>query len=91
MTMRRKGWKIVFVPDAKIVHDKGGCSRTRPIFVEWHKHRGMMRFYRKFFGEEYSTVLMWLVMLAVWLRFGLLAAYHLARRAAQRLGLERAE
>ncbi len=76
MTMRRKGWKILFVPDARIVHDKGGCSRSRPIFVEWHKHHGMMRFYRKFFRNQYPGVLMWLVTLGVWLRFAAVVTYH---------------
>ncbi|MDN5836993.1 MAG: glycosyltransferase family 2 protein, partial [Nitrosospira sp.] len=49
MRFRQKGWKILFVPDAPVVHHKGISSRARPIFVEWHKHKGMMRFYRKFF------------------------------------------
>ena len=89
MTMRRKGWKILFVPDAKIVHDKGGCSRSRPIFVEWHKHRGMIRFYRKFFRHQYPSVLMWLVMLGVWLRFAAVVAYYTGRRAGRWLGLGR--
>lgn len=80
MTLRRKGWKILFVPDARIVHDKGGCSRSRPIFVEWHKHHGMIRFYRKFFGHQYPGVLMWLVMLGVWLRFAAVVIYHTIKR-----------
>ena len=75
MTLRGKGWKIMFVPDARIVHDKGRCSRSRPLFVEWHKHRGMMRFYRKFFKHQYPGPLMWLVGLGIWLRFGLVVSY----------------
>ncbi len=86
MRFRQKGWKILFVPDAKVVHHQGGCSHSRPIFVEWHKHRGMVRFYRKFFRHQYPGVLMWLVVLGVWLRFGLVAAYHTARRASRALG-----
>ncbi len=86
MRFRQKGWKILFVPDAKVVHHKGGCSHSCPIFVEWHKHRGMVRFYRKFFQHQYPGVLMWLVVLGVWLRFGLVAAYHTARRAGRALG-----
>ncbi len=89
MALRRKGWKIVFVPSARIVHDKGGCSRSRPIFVEWHKHRGMIRFYRKFFSHQYPGVLLWLVMFGVWLRFVALATYHTGRRAGRWLGLAR--
>ena len=89
MTLRRKGWKIMFVPDARIVHKKGGCSRSRPVFVEWHKHRGMMRFYRKFFRHQYPGPLMWLVALGIWLRFGLVASYHSALLALRYFGIQR--
>lgn len=82
MRFRRKGWKILFVPDAPVMHHKGVCSRSRPIFVEWHKHKGMMRFYRKFFRHQYPGILMWLVALGVWLRFAAVAAYYSARRIA---------
>jgi len=80
MRFRRKGWKILFVADARVMHYQGVCSRSRPVFVEWHKHRGMMRFYRKHFRHQYPGVLMWLVGIGVWLRFALLAVYHTARR-----------
>jgi len=85
MRFRQKGWKILFVPDAPVVHQKGSCSQSRPLFVEWHKHKGMIRFYRKFFRDRYPGVLMWLVALGVWLRFGAVAAYYTVRRAKQRL------
>lgn len=80
MRFHRQGWRILFVPDAVIVHQKGACSRSRPIFVEWHKHRGMLRFYRKFYLDQYPAVLMWLVMVAVWVRFSAIAAYVGAAR-----------
>lgn len=82
MRFRQKGWKILFVPDAPVMHHKGVCSRSRPIFVEWHKHKGMMRFYRKFFRHQYPGVLMWLVALGVWLRFAAVALYYSMRHAA---------
>lgn len=80
MSLRQKGWKVMFVPTAKVVHALGVCSRSRPIFVEWHKHKGMIRFYRKFFRHQYPGLLMVLVMLGVWLRFAGVATYHLAKR-----------
>ena len=89
MRFRQKGWKILFIPDAPVMHHKGVCSRSRPIFVEWHKHKGMMRFYRKFFRHQYPGVMMWLVALGVWLRFGAVATYYTARHAGRRLGLVR--
>lgn len=67
--IREEGWKILFTPEARIEHQQGVCSNKRPAFVEWHKHRGMIRFYRKFFSSHYPFFLMWLVVLAVWLRF----------------------
>jgi GT2 family glycosyltransferase len=81
---RRAGWKILFVPDATVVHDKGASSRRRPVRVLWHLHRGMVRFYRKFFRDQYPWPLFWLVLGAVWLRFALLAGAVVVRRLAGR-------
>jgi len=89
MTLRGRGWKIMFVPEARIIHDKGGCSRSRPLFVEWHKHCGMMRFYRKFFKHQYPGPLMWLVGLGIWLRFGLVASYLSTGRILRHLRAQR--
>lgn len=69
MRFRQMGWKVVFVPGAKVVHHLGACSRARPVFVEWHKHRGMVRFYRKFFSHQYPGPLLFAVVAAVWVRF----------------------
>lgn len=80
MRFRQKGWKIMFVPNARGTHALGVSSRSRPIFVEWHKHKGMMRFYRKFFRRQYPGVVMGLVALGIWLRFGLVAGYYTFKR-----------
>lgn len=74
------GYRILFVPNVVITHAKGGCSLSRPIFVEWHKHKGMARFYRKFFRDRYPLALMALVYLAVWARFVAKAVYLAVRR-----------
>ena len=74
MRFRQKGWKILFVPASRIHHALGACSRSRRVFVEWHKHKGMLRFYRKFFSQEYAGVIMWLVTAGVWLRFVMVTA-----------------
>ena len=89
MRFRLKGWKIIFIPNAKVLHYKGVCSKSRPVFVEWHKHKGMIRFYRKFFRHQYHGVLMWLVVVTVWLRFGLVAGYYTAKSVGRALGLGR--
>ncbi len=80
MRFRQRGWQILFVPSARLVHYKGTCSASRPMFVEWHKHRGMIYFYRKFFRRQYPGLLMLLVMCGVWLRFTLVVGRILLRR-----------
>jgi GT2 family glycosyltransferase len=89
MRFRRIDWKILFVPSAKVVHEKGACSHHRPIFVEWHKHKGMLHFYRKFFRHQYPGVLMGLVAVGVWLRFGLVFTYYSSRHIGRTMGLVR--
>jgi GT2 family glycosyltransferase len=89
MRFRQKGWKILFVPSAHITHALGVCGRNRPVFVEWHKHKGMMRFYRKFFRHQYPGMLMGLVVIGVWLRFSIVATHHAVTRAGRVLGIWR--
>lgn len=76
MRFRHKGWRIVFVPDVQVLHHKGACSQARPLFVAWHKHKGMLRFYQKFFRDQYPSVLMWLVSTGVWFRLGAVVFFH---------------
>lgn len=80
MRFRLAGWRVLFVPDARVIHAGGACSSTRPVFVAWHKHRGMLRFFNKFFRRRYPALLWWLVVMGVWLRFALVALWHCGRR-----------
>ena len=89
MRFRQKEWKILFVPDAPLIHYLGVCSRSRPIFVEWHKHKGMMKFYKKFFRHQYPGLVMWLVALGVWIRFVGVVLYYSGRHVGHWLGLRR--
>ena len=69
MRFRGAGYPILFVPGVAVVHHKGYSGRDRPIRVLWHMHRGMVRFYGKFFRHQYPLPFMWLVFVGVWLRF----------------------
>ena len=71
MRFSRQGYKILFVPDVEALHYKGHCSRGHEVSAEWHKHRGMLRFYRKFYSTRYPIPLMWAVYIAVITRFGI--------------------
>jgi GT2 family glycosyltransferase len=74
MRFRKKGWRVLFEPRAPAVHYRGMCGRSRPLAVEWHKHRGMIRFYRKHFRASYPPGLFGVVIAGVWLRFAAVAA-----------------
>ena len=75
---------ILFVPDVEVVHYKGTCSADRPIRVLWYKHKGMVRFYLKFFRHQYPSVLMVMVITAVWFRFSILALGAVVRSIGPR-------
>ncbi len=61
--------EVVFVPQARILHHKGSCSQSHRLRVEWYKHRGMLRFYRKFFRPQQNDGKMALITAGVWIRF----------------------
>jgi len=65
----KQAWKILFDPNARAVHLKGACGRRKPFFVEWHKHRGMLIFYKKHFLSEYPAIIFPIIWIVVWMRF----------------------
>ena len=83
----RAGWGIFLVPDAEVVHYKGACSVSRPIRVEWHKHRGMARFFRKFQFSDYPLPFSLLVMVGIWGHFGIWVLLRGLGQAARWLGV----
>jgi GT2 family glycosyltransferase/nucleoside-diphosphate-sugar epimerase len=82
MRFHQSGLGILFVPQVEILHVGGVCSASRPISVEYYKHKGMVRFYRKFFQSQYPAFLMWLVLTAIGLRFIFRASLQLVKRKA---------
>ena len=46
--VRDAGAVVAVANDVRVVHVRGVSSRSRPLFVEWHKHRGLWRWFRKF-------------------------------------------
>lgn len=42
MRFHQQGWRVLFVPEARVIHVKGVSSRRRPLAAEYHKHRGMI-------------------------------------------------
>lgn len=75
---------VLFVPDVEVYHAQGTSSAGRPVRVEFYKHQGMIRYYRKFFRDQYPAPLMALVVGAVWARFAAKAVVLTLRRLLKR-------
>lgn len=77
--VQNAGYQILFDPHARIVHQQGSCSRGRPIWVEWQKHKGMWRFYKKFQASRNHPVfnaVIWLGIQSHFLLRGIRLALH---------------
>lgn len=66
---RATGAIVAVANDVRVVHVRGVSSRDRPVFVEWHKHRGLARYFRKFEASQRSVFTRLAVIAAIWLRF----------------------
>ena len=79
----RAGYPVLFVPGVEIVHEQGVCSDATPIRVEWFKHRGMARFYRKHQRGTLPRLLFLPVHAAIFLRFAIKAVVLALGRAGR--------
>lgn len=66
---RDAGYQVWLAGDVRVLHGKGGSSRHRPVFVSWHKHRGMWRWFRKFDPAARNPAVSAAVWLGVWAHF----------------------
>ena len=82
--VRDAGYTVWLAGDVRVLHAKGGSSRHRPVFVSWHKHRGMWRCFRKFDPAARGPFTRALVWCGVWLHFALTAPGLWLRRVASR-------
>ena len=77
---RGAGATVGCANDVQVVHVRGVSSRSRPLFVEWHKHRGFWRYYRRFDAARDGAFVRAGVFAMIWMRFPL-AALRAATRS----------
>lgn len=80
--VRDAGRRVAVVNAVRVTHLRGVSSRRRPLWVEWHKHCGMWRYFRKFEGIQAAPPVRAFAFAAVWAHFTLAAprAWWRARR-----------
>lgn len=76
---REAGAAIAVANDVRVVHVRGVSSQSKPLFVEWHKHRGLWRYFRKFEAPRRGLLTRGAVFLAIWARFPIAALRAVAR------------
>lgn len=82
--MRDAGHAVLLAPRVSVRHHKGSSSRHRPVFVDWHKHRGLWRWLRKFDPALRSPLVAAGARGAIWLHFGANVPRLLLRRTLRR-------
>ncbi|NZA28405.1 glycosyltransferase family 2 protein [Luteimonas sp. SJ-92] len=66
---RQAGAMVAVANDVRVVHVRGVSSRSRPLFVEWHKHRGLTRYFRRFEAPRRGALRRLAVYAMIWARF----------------------
>ncbi len=82
---RDAGATVAVANDVRMVHVRGVSSRSRPGFSEWHKHRGMWRYFSRFEAPRRSVPVRAGVWLAIWLHW--LSRLPAVLRAQPRAGV----
>ncbi len=82
--LRDAGWRVAVAGAIRVRHAQGSSSRHRPLFVAWHKHRGLWRYLRRFDPAVRRPLPGALAWLALWAHFALQAPWLTLRRLLRR-------
>ncbi|HAI93381.1 MAG TPA: glycosyltransferase family 2 protein [Xanthomonadaceae bacterium] len=77
---RQSGAEVAIVNALVVRHVRGVSSRSRPVFVEFHKHRGLWRYFRTFEAARHGAATRCAVWLMIWAHFPLAVAGAWRRR-----------
>lgn len=73
--IRAQGLRVVVAADVAATHLKGTSSSSRPLFVAWHKHRGLARYWLRH-GAGGGVGVTALAVALLWLRFAVLLPWY---------------
>jgi GT2 family glycosyltransferase len=82
--LRAAGFVVAVANDVPVLHHRGVSSRARAFFGEWHKHRGLWRYWWRFEARGATALLAPLVLAVLAVRLLFLAWPAAALRLAQR-------
>lgn len=67
--VRLAGYDVLVNNSVQVVHVRGASSRTKPVWVEWQKHRSLWRYFQKYEAEETPDWMEPFIWLGLWLHF----------------------
>lgn len=76
--IRDAGYSVLYLSHLRAFHAKGGSSKHRPVFVSFHKHRGMWRYFHKFDPAARNPLIRAAVWSGIWLHFALTLPFRIA-------------
>lgn len=76
---REAGAVVAIANDLQVTHVRGVSSRSWPFFVEWHKHRGLWRYFQKFEARQRTLPVRVAVWAAIWAHAAMLVPRLLRR------------
>ncbi|MBS0194280.1 MAG: glycosyltransferase family 2 protein [Proteobacteria bacterium] len=72
--VRAAGCTVAVANDVCVTHLRGVSSRRRPLWVEFHKHRGMWRYFKKFEAAKTALPMRGILWCALWAHVALAMA-----------------
>ena len=78
--VRQAGAGVAIDNAVEVLHVRGVSSRARPLFVEWHKHRGLWRYFWRFEAARRSAFVRGAVFAMIWGRLPFAVLRAVARR-----------
>ncbi|MGL5676636.1 MAG: glycosyltransferase family 2 protein [Cellulosilyticaceae bacterium] len=65
------GYRIVYYPEAQLIHYKGGSSKKRRTKIIYDFHDAMWLFYKKHYKVKYHRGITCMVYIGIWTKYGL--------------------
>ena len=78
--MWKKGWKVVYLPSAKVTHFVGASSSSRPIRSLYEFHKSSYKLFNKYAGDPLK-LLSPFAAFALAMRFGMVAAFGVRKKS----------
>lgn len=65
---KKAGWKVMYYPDAEIIHYKGECSKSNSRKAAFEFYRSMYLFHKKHFADNYNPIINIIIYTGIFLK-----------------------